>query len=112
MIGFILLIVVGLLFLSIFKYFLVIFGKRTPIKYSLHMFRQSLLFNYQEGESLKVSEKEREFLNNFARFISGNNIELFMNHFNKAYNSIDRLANSKILFTQLTFWVMRGIHQS
>lgn len=82
------------------------------IKYSLHMFRQSLLFNYQEGESLKVSEKEREFLNNFARFISGNNIELFMNHFNKAYNSIDRLANSKILFTQLTFWVMRGIHQS
>jgi len=84
------------------------------LKYCLHMFRQSLLYNYQEGESLKVAEKEREFLNNFAKFINGNNIELFMNHFNKAYNSLDRTgpANSKILFTQLTFWVMRGIHQS
>lgn len=80
------------------------------LKYALHMFRQSLLKNYTENQLTRVSKEEDQFLQNFARFITGNNITDFMEHFNDAYYHIDRNANPRILFTELCFKVMRFIH--
>ncbi len=82
------------------------------LQYSLHLFRQSILNNYQVEMDLQVSEKEKAFLSNFSIYITGKNIELYMNKFDKAYRDIDRNANTKILFSQLSFWVMRGIHKA
>lgn len=80
------------------------------LEYSLHMFRQSLLKNYTDDQLIRASEEELQFLKNFARFITGNNIFDFMEHFNNAHYHIDRNANPKILFTELAFKVMRYIH--
>lgn len=80
------------------------------LEYSLHMFRQSMLKNYTDNQLTKLSEEEAQFLKNFARFITGNNIFDFMKHFNDAHYYIDRNANPKILFTELSFKVMRYIH--
>lgn len=80
------------------------------LEYALHMFRQSMLKNYTENQLTKVSEEEAQFLKNFARFITGNNIFDFMQHFSDAHYHIDRNANAKILFTELSFKVMRYIH--
>jgi len=88
-------------------------GRQTQkqfLDYSLHLIRQSLLKNYTSGELTRVSEKEDEFLKKFAKFITGNNIFDFLKQFSDAYYYIDRNANAKILFTQLTFDTMRYIH--
>lgn len=86
--------------------------QKTFLKYSLHLFRQSILKNYTENQLTKTSEEENEFLEKFSKFITGNNIMELMDLFNKAYYHIDRNANSKILFTNLCFKVMRYIHLS
>lgn len=80
------------------------------LEYALHMFRQSMLKNYTDNLLTKLSEEEAQFLKNFSRFITGNNIFDFMEHFNDAHYYIDRNANAKILFTELSFKVMRYIH--
>lgn len=80
------------------------------LKYGLHMFRQSMLRNYTEEQLTRVSEEEDKFLQNFSRFITGNNVYDFMRSFNDAHYHIDRNANGKLLFTNLCFQVMRFIH--
>lgn len=80
------------------------------IEYCLHMFRQSLLKNYTEEVLLRVSADEADFLKNFARFITGNNIVAFNTTFNDAHYHIDRNANPKLVFTNVCFNVMRYIH--
>lgn len=80
------------------------------LEYALHMFRQSMLRNYTEDRLTRVSEEEEAFLNNFSRFITGNNVFDFMETFNNAHYHIDRNANGRILFTNLCFQVMRYIH--
>lgn len=80
------------------------------LRYSLHMLRQSILRNYTEDQLTRVSGKEDTFLQNFARFITGNNIMEFNELFNSSIYQIDRNANAKILFTNLCFQVMRFIH--
>ena len=84
--------------------------QKTFLKYALHMFRQSLLRNYTDNQLTKTSKEEDDFLKNFAKFITGNNITGFMENFNEAHYHIDRNANAKILFTELCFKVMRYIH--
>lgn len=82
------------------------------LKYALHMFRQSLLKNYTEETLIRVSEEEANFLEKFAKFITGNNIGDFLETFSDAHYHIERNANPKILFTQLCFEVMRYIHKA
>jgi len=82
------------------------------LKYALHMFRQSMLRNYTKDHLTKVSKEEDEFLQNFAKFITGNNIVDFMKTFNNGHYHLERNANSKILFTNLCFQVMRYIHMA
>jgi DNA polymerase III subunit delta' len=90
-------------------------GKETQklfLIYALHMFRQSIMSNYIGESMMRVSEEEKVFLDKFAPFISGNNIREFIRTFDDAHYNLERNANSKILFTQLCFQVMRFIHQA
>ena len=82
------------------------------ILYALHMFRQSLMKNYTDDQLTKVSKEENDFLNKFAPFITGNNIQDFSLSFNKAHYHIDRNANARLLFMVLCFNVMRYIHKA
>jgi len=80
------------------------------ISYALHMFRQSMLHNYTENQLTKVSDEENAFLKKFSKFITGNNVFDFMKTFDDAFYHIERNANSKLLFTNICFNVMRYIH--
>jgi DNA polymerase-3 subunit delta' len=80
------------------------------ISYALHMFRQSMLHNYTENQLTKVSDDENAFLKKFSKFITGNNVFDFMKTFDDAFYHIERNANSKLLFTNICFNVMRYIH--
>jgi DNA polymerase-3 subunit delta' len=78
--------------------------------YALHLIRQSILMNYTPGSLVKLSQNEAEFLKNFAKFIHGKNIQAFMQTMNDIHYHLERNANPRIVFTQLTFQVMRYIH--
>lgn len=80
------------------------------LEYCLHMIRQSIVKNYTGDQLFQVSKEEADFLVNFAKFITGNNVVPFMTTFSDGVYHIERNANSKILFTNLSFQVMRYIH--
>lgn len=80
------------------------------LEYALNMFRQSLMKNYTGDMLFQASKAEADFLKNFARFITGNNVIEFMNLFSKSIAELHQSANARILFTRLTFKVMRYIH--
>ncbi len=81
------------------------------LKYSLYMFRQSLLKNYSGDILTRLSKEEDSFLQKFAQFITGKNIFGFTESFSNAHYHLERNANPKILFTNLCFQVMRYIHK-
>ncbi|MBI2257433.1 MAG: DNA polymerase III subunit delta [Flavobacteriia bacterium] len=89
------------------------FGKEKQknfLTYSLYMLRHCLLKNYQMGMLSMLSKEEEEFLKNFARFITNNNIFKFYDFINQAYFFLDRNANPKLVFTNMAFNSMRYIH--
>lgn len=87
-------------------------GQKLFVKYALHMVRQSMLKNYTQEMLTRVSQEEAEFLKNFSRFITNNNVLDFMALFNDAHTHLERNAHAKLLFTQLCFQVMRFIHKA
>lgn len=89
------------------------FGKEDQkgfLRYGLHIFRQSILFNYTQDKLVRLSDEEMKFLVNFSKFITGNNIEGLTTLFSESHYHIERNANQKILFTDLIFQVMKLIH--
>ncbi len=71
------------------------------IIYGLHIFRESIMMNYQGDGSKNIRKEEKDFLSKFARFINNQNIDTLMDEFNQSYYHIERNANTKILFSDL-----------
>lgn len=80
--------------------------------YSSYMIRQSLIKNYTANQITQTSQEERDFLNNFAQFITGNNILEFYELVNVSHYNIERNAHGRLLFANMTFEVMRYIHKA
>ena len=85
-------------------------SQKVFLEYALHMVRQSMLKNYTGDQLTRLTQDEDAFLANFARFITGKNLRDFMLTFSDSHYYIERNANSKILFTNISFQVMRYIH--
>ena len=80
--------------------------------YCLHMLRQSLLLNYLGADHVRLTQEEFAFVERFSPYITGNNIKLFMEELDHAHYHLERNANPKILFTQMSFQSMRFIHRA
>lgn len=77
------------------------------LTFCLHMFRQSILGNYSNMQMMKVEGPEKAFLTKFAQFINHKNILELNEEFSQAHYYIERNANAKILFTDLSIKVIR-----
>jgi len=77
------------------------------LQYCLKMARQCILGNYTAMQMVNLQGEEREFLNKFATFINHKNVIELTNEFNDAHYHIERNANPKILFTDLSIKVIR-----
>lgn len=80
--------------------------------YALNMIRQSLIKNYKTEQLVRASEEELAFLNKFSKFITNNNVADFMSLFDHGHYYLTRNAHAKLLFTNITFEVMRFIHRA
>lgn len=82
------------------------------IDFCLEMFRQALLTNYQTLDLVYYTAKDTGFkLENFAPFINGNNIFDIFEKLNDARYHIERNANAKIIFSDLSIQLTRLIHK-
>ena len=72
------------------------------LNYGLHIFRESLITNYGNTELNRISENEIVFLKNFAPYIHGANCLNIIELFNDASYHIERNANPKVLFLDVS----------
>lgn len=82
------------------------------IAFCTEMFRQALLLNYQSQELVFYESTVEKFkLENFAPFINGNNILEIYKELQDASYHIERNANAKIVFTDLSIKLTRLLHK-
>jgi len=82
------------------------------IHFSIQFFRQALLQNYKANELvfMKIYDEKFKF-DKFSDFIHGNNIQPIFEALEEAHYHIQRNANAKIVFTDLSMQLTRLIHK-
>jgi len=81
--------------------------QKSFLSYCLHIIRESLIRNYGDRNLIKMSGAERDFLIKFSPFINGANCIQLTEEFEKAYLHIERNANPKILFLDLSLKIIK-----
>jgi DNA polymerase III subunit delta' len=83
--------------------------QKSLISYALKMFRLSLLFSMKVNAQsvIRIEGEEKSFLEKFARFINQSNIDEASTLFQEAYTHIERNANPKMLFADISFKMTR-----
>lgn len=77
------------------------------LKYALKMVRNCLIFHFSDPNTLFVTEKEKDFLQNFHPFIHEGNITNISEKLEECIVNIERNANSKIMFYELSLQLMK-----
>ncbi|MEI6816003.1 MAG: hypothetical protein WCL14_05290 [Bacteroidota bacterium] len=73
------------------------------ILYSMHIFRECLMLKYAGQDLVRMNKQELEAFTKFVAMINEENCYGFVDELNKAYYHIERNANPKILFLDLSF---------
>ena len=82
------------------------------LSYSLEFFRQALILNYGALDLVHFELLDQSFsLKKFAAFIDAQNIEKICSELESAIHHIERNANGKIVFTDLSIKLTRLLHQ-
>ena len=77
------------------------------ILHALSLARECLLLNYGDRSLVRLEGKDLEDIQRFAPFVNEKNIASFTEVLNKAHFHLERNANSKLLFTDLSFSMHR-----
>ena len=73
------------------------------LSYGLNMFHNALFINNGLMNNVFLPENEKNFLKNFAPFISNNNIDLISELFEESINQIERNGNASMIFLDDSF---------
>jgi DNA polymerase-3 subunit delta' len=74
---------------------------------ALHIARECIVINYGDHSMVRMDGQELEDFKRFAPFVNKNNAEQFAEELNKAHFHLERNANTKILFTELSLTMNR-----
>lgn len=80
------------------------------IGYALSIARECLLFNHAGNELMRLDENEFSQLQKFFPFIHFKNATLIIDALNSAVYHLERNANTKILFTNLSLKMYQYLH--
>ncbi|TRX35397.1 DNA polymerase III subunit [Flavobacterium restrictum] len=82
------------------------------LEFCIEMFRQALLLNYEAKALVYIEPNVDKFkLENFAPFVTGNNINDIFKELSDAMYHIERNGNAKIILTDLSIKLTRLIHK-
>ena len=76
------------------------------LSYAIKIIRDSLIYNFANPSLVQANVEELEFLKNFSPFVHEENSVLIVEELEKSIKSIDRNANFKILFFELSLQMM------
>lgn len=82
-------------------------SQTTFLKYALKMIRNCLVFHFSETNNLCVTQKEKVFLTKFHPFIHQDNIFEISEKLEECIKNIERNANSKIMYYELSLQLMK-----
>ena len=77
------------------------------LSYAIKMIRECLILNFGSSNLLKTNEKEYAFIRKFSPFIHEVNSVNIIEELEKSIKAINRNANSKILFFELSLQMVR-----
>lgn len=78
--------------------------------YALKIIRNTSLINHGNEKLMKLVEDESEFVKKFSAVLTADRIPDFADEFNKAVFHIERNANPKVLFMDLSFRLNQIMH--
>lgn len=79
------------------------------LSYSLRLIRENFIYNKKIYEVAYLLDMEKDFTSKFSQFINEKNVYKILKVFEDAHFHIERNANAKILFTDLSFKIMAVI---
>lgn len=85
--------------------------QKALIGYSLHVFRECLVGNYGGQEVMRLDGEEMDFGVKFSDFVKSTNILPLFQEFNDAAYHVERNANPRILFLDLSFKIFKHINR-
>ncbi len=77
-------------------------GQKNYFQYGLNMLRETLIFGHGGEELLRLQDDERGFIVNFSKVLNREKIEYISRKLNEAYYHIERNANPKITFLDIS----------
>ena len=78
-------------------------AQKTFLQHAMTIARECLLINYGERSLVRLEGKDLEDIGRFAPFVNLNNADNFIGELNKAHFHLERNANVKLLFSDLSF---------
>jgi DNA polymerase-3 subunit delta' len=87
-------------------------SQKNFLRHAINITRECMLINYGDRSLIRLEGKDLEDINRFAPFINEKNIYSFNDELNKAHFHLERNANSKILFTDLSFSIYKLLNHS
>lgn len=85
--------------------------QKSLLNYGLHIFRECLIGNYTSEELVRLDGTELAFSGKFSNYVRSHNILPLYEEFNKAHYHVERNANPKILFLDLSFKIFKWINK-
>jgi len=83
-------------------------AQKALLQYGLSMLREALAFKFGGEKLVRLEAEALEFIQKFATVIHEQNIELLSHYFTDAYNQLERNANPKIVFLDLSLQVSKA----
>ena len=77
-------------------------NQKSFLMFCLNMFRQCIIGHYAGSELVVLTDEQNAFLSKFSPFINSKNIVGLTTAFNEGHYHIERNANAKILFLDLS----------
>jgi DNA polymerase III subunit delta' len=77
------------------------------LTYSLHMLREVLVLGFSQAELTRATDEEQEFTQKLRQSLTHEQIKEWIVWLNKAHDCIERHANSRILYLDLSLRVAR-----
>jgi len=84
-------------------------AEKTFFQYGLSVLRESLVFQSTGDALLRLEETEKTFIENFSKVLNTEKIEKISTFLNEAYYHIERNANSKIVFLDMSLSVAASL---
>jgi DNA polymerase-3 subunit delta' len=80
-------------------------NQKNFLAHAVQLTRQTLMLNLNLPQLVKLSENDKELLKKFSQFVNAGNCDDLLGAFDKAYYALERNANAKMLFLNLSFRV-------